>query len=129
MFLAGCATPYQKKGWRGGYSDTQVNIDMFEVSFEGNAYTKAPVVYEYLRKRCAEVALENGYTHFVMIDGKDESEVKLGAVNGQLTTINKVSNRVVIKLLKEPSPDIIAYDAAMVLGKRARSDKLPSWND
>lgn len=128
FILVSCATPYQKQGFRGGYSESQVNRDLYEVVFDGNGYTKQSTVYEYLKRRCAEITLEKGYSHYVILSGKDETSGYIQTINGETSSVEKPSNRVLIKLLKDPSPDVIAYDANMVLGNKAPS-KLPSWND
>lgn len=130
MFLVGCATPYQKDGWRGGYSESQVNRDMFEVTFNANGYTSESAVYNYVKRRCAELTLEQGYTHYVILAQRESTEVNAttNALSGQTSIYEKPSNRVTIKLLKDPNPEMIAYDAAMILGK-TKSDKLPAWND
>jgi putative transposase len=39
LLLDGCATPYQKMGLRGGYSDAQIDTNTFFIEFRGNAYT------------------------------------------------------------------------------------------
>lgn len=128
FLLFSCATPYQKHGFRGGYSESQVNRDMYEVVFDGNGYTRQATVYEYLKRRCAEITLEKGYSHYIILSGKDETSGYIQTINGETSSVEKPSNRVLIKLLKDPSPDVIAYDANMVLGNKAPS-KLPAWND
>ena len=39
--LAGCATPYQASGLRGGYTETRLDDNVYQVSFDGNAYVSA----------------------------------------------------------------------------------------
>ena len=68
LFLSGCATPYQKYGLSGGYSDTQLQKDVFRVGFNGNAYVSKGTVQNYLLRRCAEVTIENGYDYFVIFE-------------------------------------------------------------
>ncbi len=38
LILIGCATPYQKVGLSGGYSDTRLQENVFTVNFRGNGY-------------------------------------------------------------------------------------------
>ena len=38
-FTGGCATSYQSKGFTGGFSETQVSANSFQVYFQGNGYT------------------------------------------------------------------------------------------
>jgi hypothetical protein len=78
--LAGCATPYQRKAFKGGYSEMRLGENIFQVSFRGNAYTHRDTASDFALLRSAEVALENGFRYFVIV----ESE-KGGSI-GSLTT-------------------------------------------
>jgi len=66
--LAGCATPYKSYGFAGGFSETQLDTNVFRVSFSGNGYTPAERAEDLALLRSAELTLKNGYTHFVIID-------------------------------------------------------------
>ena len=68
--LVGCATGYARRGWTGGYSDMKMQEDIFRVAFSGNAYVGMGRVEDYTLLRSAEVALENGYKYFIIIDEK-----------------------------------------------------------
>lgn len=88
LFVSGCATGYQKQGFTGGYTDMKVQDDIFKVGFRGNAYCGSGRAEDFALLRCAEIALENGYKYFVIIDEK--SGVTTGAyttpVTAQTTT-------------------------------------------
>lgn len=73
--LAGCATPYKPQGIAGGFSETQLDTNVFTVSFRGNGYTHADRAEELALLRSAEVALKNGFTHFVIIDSKSREQL------------------------------------------------------
>lgn len=68
IFLQGCATAYQESGISGGYSETQLDENVFNVSFRGNGYTGSDRVADFTLLRSAELALENGYRYFAIID-------------------------------------------------------------
>lgn len=78
FFLSACATPYKTDGFMGGFSETQLERNVFRVSFRGNAFTRPERVEEMTLLRSAELALKNGFTHFAIIDS--QSRVKLGSV-------------------------------------------------
>ena len=68
--IAGCAspTPYQAAGDSGrGYADTQIENDRFRVSFSGNSITDRETVENYLLYRAAELTLEAGFDHFLVV--------------------------------------------------------------
>ncbi|GAA0732341.1 CC0125/CC1285 family lipoprotein [Sphingomonas japonica] len=76
--LAACATPtpYQPavgQGFsRAGYWDEQIERDRFRVSFAGNSLTARETVERYLLFRAAQLTLEQGADHFVLVDRDTE---------------------------------------------------------
>ncbi|MCD6162822.1 MAG: hypothetical protein J7K40_10465 [candidate division Zixibacteria bacterium] len=68
LFIQGCATTYQKAGFTGGYSETQLDENVFRISFRGNGYTSRERVADFTLLRSAELALENGFQYFTIID-------------------------------------------------------------
>ncbi len=72
--LMGCATAYQSDGFSGGYSETQLGENIFQVSFSGNGYTRGERASNFALLRSAEVTTENGFRYFIIVEaGKDAS--------------------------------------------------------
>ena len=69
--LAGCATAYQPSGFTGGFEETRLSDDMYEVRFFGNGYTSSGRTSQFVLRRCAELALENGYRYFELVGETD----------------------------------------------------------
>jgi len=67
-FLQGCATAYQSSGMSGGYSETQLDVNVFKVAFRGNGFTGKERVADFTLLRSAQLALQNGYKYFVIIN-------------------------------------------------------------
>lgn len=65
LMLTGCATPYQKGG-RFGYRDSQLQENVFSVSFQGNGKCEPQDVQDYTLLRCAELCIQNGYKYFAL---------------------------------------------------------------
>lgn len=84
LLLSACATTYQSQGFTGGYTETQLDVNVFRVSFNGNAYTSRDRVADFTLLRSAELTLENGYKYFVVVDATNYS--KQGLVNTPQTT-------------------------------------------
>lgn len=105
--LMSCATPYQKKGLRGGYSDRRLSSDTYIVTFTGNGYTPGSVVELYLYKRASEIAQENGYPYFVVLSGSNHGGVHI--INNQV--VNKHDLSATVKLLRDPE-GYNAYNAS-----------------
>jgi len=69
----GCKTPSQARGFEGGFSESQVAEDEFEVTFEGNVGVNTEVLKQSLLRRAAEVTLQHGFTHFDVIGERRQS--------------------------------------------------------
>jgi len=65
--LAACATPYAKEGFTGGFEVKELGQDVYRVRFQGNGYTSKETVQSYWLYRCAELALEQGFTGFEIL--------------------------------------------------------------
>lgn len=70
--LSGCVTPYESAGLMGGYSDMQLNDDIYKVSFIGNGYSSHEHVQNMLLRRCAELTRNKGYKYFVVLTSDAE---------------------------------------------------------
>lgn len=65
--LAGCATAYQPHSSSGGYKDRPDGANRHFVEFHGNGKTTRDTVLAYWLYRCAELAQERRFDHFVVI--------------------------------------------------------------
>ena len=68
LILQGCATSYQKTGLSGGHTETQLDQNVFNVTFQGNGYTSREKVADFTLLRSAELTLEHGFQYFTIID-------------------------------------------------------------
>ena len=74
LLSSGCSTPYQSNGLGGGYSDTRIQDNVFQVSFRGNGYTGAEKVADLALLHAAEVTLQNGYKYFTILESNQYSK-------------------------------------------------------
>ena len=74
FILSACATPYQKTGLGGGFSETQLSENIFQVNFKGNSYTSTQRAADFALLRSAELTLKNGYKYFVLSDSNNSIE-------------------------------------------------------
>ncbi len=74
LVLAACGTPtaYQPEAKGLGYSEQAIEEDRYRVTFVGNSLTPRETVENYLLYRAAEVTLEHGFDHFVVVDEETE---------------------------------------------------------
>ena len=79
-----CATQYQPRGTTGGFTETRLSPEAYRVSFNGNRRTGMSRATDFTLLRCAELTLQNEFTHFVIIEEnqwtKDEISVSRGTV-------------------------------------------------
>ncbi|MEZ5499086.1 MAG: hypothetical protein R3E77_06620 [Steroidobacteraceae bacterium] len=87
--LVGCATPYQSSGFRGGYKEIRLGDNVFQVSFQGNAYIGAQKVKDFTLLRSAELAQENGFDYFAIVDSA--SYQKTGVISTPARTYSSAS--------------------------------------
>ncbi|MEQ3746901.1 MAG: hypothetical protein ABNH53_11790 [Henriciella sp.] len=68
LFVTACATAYQPQGFSGGFSEIPIAEDAYKINVQGNGFTNAGRVNEMALLRGAELANENGYSYFVVLD-------------------------------------------------------------
>lgn len=71
LFFGGCATAYQKTGFSGGYSDSLLQDDIYQVSFRGNGYTSRERANDFALLRSAEVTINMGFNYFIILNGSE----------------------------------------------------------
>jgi hypothetical protein len=135
VILTGCTTPYQSKGFGGGYSDSRIDSNTVRVSFYGNGFTGKESVENDMLYRCSEVTIQDGYDYFVIVTGGtspvDSSFTTPGTYTqnttynygssytsgtyqpGQTVNVRKFESSVMIKMFsgKKPAGLLNAYDA------------------
>lgn len=71
LLLAGCATPYQtfELFGRGGYQETKLSDDAYQVAYYGNHVTPFETINSLLLYRTAVLTVENGFDYFEVQGG------------------------------------------------------------
>lgn len=90
--LAACATKYQAQGFAGGFTETQLDTNVFRVSFKGNGYTGADRAEEMALLRSAELTLKSGFTHFAIAGTRSQTDFSSFTTPKQATTTGTVSS-------------------------------------
>ena len=89
--LAGCATSYQAQSFSGGFSETQLDKNVFRVTFKGNGYTQGERAEDFALLRSAELALKHGFSHFAIIDGRQSADYGVITTPTQSVTTGSVT--------------------------------------
>ena len=86
LALAACATstPYTAADAGSGYgfTDQKIEDDRFRITFRGNSQTSRDAVETYLLLRAAELTLENGYDHFVVVEDETDKTTTYSGTAG-----------------------------------------------
>jgi len=79
--ICSCATAYKRasKSTSNGYFETQLQNNIYEISFNGNEFTNIKKAQDYALLRAAEVCLDNGFKTFVIVNSSNNTEVSTRA--------------------------------------------------
>jgi hypothetical protein len=123
--LVAC-TSYQPEGFTGGFTETPLAKNAYQISSGGNAFTSAGKVRNIALVRAAELTLEKGFVSFIILDQDDEvttstlsspgtfnattnyngnSAYTSGTYSGpQSSQINKAQTTMVVRMYEEDEP-------------------------
>jgi hypothetical protein len=140
IFFIGCATSYQKNGFSGGFSETQLSENIWKVHFRGNAKTTMERATDFCLLRSAELTLENGYKYFSIVDENSDTKSSNFSTpqraytnpyghttftGGQTFTAHKPRTQNTIIMLREKAQNSgIVYEAQFLV--RSLRDKYSS---
>ena len=74
--LGGCATAYQPRGFTGGFSETQLDTNIFHITFTGNSFTSRERTNDFVLLRSAEITLQHGYHYFVIVNAREYANTR-----------------------------------------------------
>ena len=91
LLASGCATTYGEIGglMADGASAEQLSADTFRVRSRGNGATEPALVEDYAMLRAAEALKSRCFTHFVILEGADRTEVHESVTPAEWTTTYK----------------------------------------
>lgn len=94
LIIAGCSTgrSYHDSNnpWKLGYSDTQLNDNVYRVSYAGYGIPQNECD-DFAIYRAAEIAKERGYKHFRILDEKQSSSTQTYYTPGATYTTGTVT--------------------------------------
>jgi len=134
FMVVGCATPYQKDGFAGGYEETQLNENIWMVAVGVNGYSSKQRAIDFTLLRSAEICVENNYKYFMVVGSDTDINTTMGMTKGTTTTrdngngtftsttsggipftISKPSANNTILLLNEKPDNSIYFDPSYVI--------------
>lgn len=92
LLLTGCATSYQPDSFTGGFSEVQLDKNVWKVSFVGNGFTRSERAEELAMLRSAELTLKNGYSFFAFVSSSTRNTTHaIPQASTSTTTFNATS--------------------------------------
>jgi hypothetical protein len=86
LLLAACAseTPYGPRGdGRGyGFAEQRIESNRYRITFRGNSLTSRETVENYLLYRAAELTIQKGYDHFIVVEDDTEKSTSYRTTGG-----------------------------------------------
>ena len=154
LIVASC-TPYQASGETGGYYVVFIDEGVYRVTFQGNAYTSDERAADFALLRSAQLALEHGFTYFVLAEGTNVPQygtvatasagstdnARVAAHTGYAVALTAGKrfglsgliympqvNNVVVYFKRKPDVDGLVYEAPSVfaaLAKKYKGEEIP----
>lgn len=92
--VSACSTSYQPYSYfgGGGYRDVQLSENSFRITVEANGYTSKSQAADLALLRAADLTLEKGFKHFVVVDSADQSH-GMNYTTPTTTTMNITGNK------------------------------------
>jgi hypothetical protein len=84
----GCTPAYQTSGFEGEYAQTQLADNAFQVSFRGAEEAPPARDIDFCLLRCAELADQNGFSYFVVVDDEQLDLANNSAPESVLENLN-----------------------------------------
>ena len=103
----GCApaTPYvPKEGGAYGWEERQLDDDTWLVRFHGNPKNSPHEIERNVLKRASQIALEHGFSHFMLTDSHTETR-RVPGFSGQFAVPSLMPGKAVIVKCFHGSPD------------------------
>lgn len=72
LWLAGCATPYERTGAMGGFEEVPLASNAYRVTFNGNGYTLPQRSSDFTLLRAAELSMSKGCGYFLSDRGVEQ---------------------------------------------------------
>jgi len=130
---------YQPQSFTGGFEETRLDANSFRVSFKGNGYTSTNRAEEMTLLRSAELCLEGGFRHFVIVEGRTDvrqegytTPVQVGytrrgayVYGGNSYNVSKPSSNNTIMCLDAKPEGVFSYDARTLYLNMAGKYQVP----
>jgi hypothetical protein len=96
ILCTGCATGYHSTGLTGGFHETQLDTNVWRITFQGNGYTSTERAQDFTLLRASELTLNAGLKYFAVLNENDQSSISTYTSptfsTGTVTTTGQVND-------------------------------------
>ena len=132
LVLAACQTPYQEPGFTGGVTAAPITNNVYRISARGNAYTSATTIQDYVLLKAAEMTLQAGGTHFLIMGNTDATSRSIQQTSGTMQT-NVIGNTAYTTYtpgysydVVKPGEDLIIHVITVPSGRKPPPGSFPA---
>ncbi len=86
LVLSGCETPYQPNGLLGGYSDTELAPDLYQIIVRGDDIATMERVQDFALLRASELTIQHGFSYFAIVNQSNATSVSSVTTPGHADT-------------------------------------------
>jgi hypothetical protein len=108
VLVAGCSTPYQSPGFRGGVSETNMGEGRWFIEVKANAYTSTGTAMQYIHRRAAELCQAYGGYDGYVFEGVDGADKLSANTYGTTTVVHAKPERSAIVRCTRSEPQPVA---------------------
>jgi len=128
--LTSCTT-YTKSGFSGGFDEIRLGEDVWRVSAKGNARASKDLIANIVMMRSADLAVQNGFSHFAIVSGSRSSQTGVnhipGTNGGTLISYSKPTEVNTVLMFRGKPKDFngVIYEASFIcrsLGEKLKSE-------
>ena len=139
LLTSACATTYGDIGfWGDGVAADQMSSDTFRIRSRGNGATEHATIEDYAMLRAAEAVKGACFTHFVVLDGADRTEVEEDVTPAHWTktvvekevegkkvkTVERTYHPETRSITIRPGQDLVVRGVALRGGERAPEEAI-----
>lgn len=115
--FSGCASSYQPDDhFTGGYSETQLTENIFNVAFNGNGFTSQQQASDFALLRSAEITINNGYKYFIISKVDNYINTSISGNKDQIGSSSEPKiNNTIVCFKGKPEINDIVYEAEFII--------------
>ena len=97
--LTSCSvqTPYQSERFKGGFVDMPLSGGRYRISVRGNGFTDRQRVTNIAMVRAAELAIQNGYSHFTIDNVGESSKTRIIAGENGFSSVDNAYVTLIVR--------------------------------